>query len=221
MVLTGNHCHYLTNVLRVNIDDKIFLFNNNGEYFFSIDFISKKNISLTMIYKTEKMELPSSITSCIPLIKPDTLSRMIRQSVEMEAENIWIFNAKHSSVRHINLDRIQIIAIEALEQCGRILMPKIMFFDSLEKLIKNADFEIIYANEKTASPKNIFLDNIKINDKIGVIIGPEGGFNDDEIAILSSFRSVNLGQSILRADTALVNMLLLAKMVKNWNNSER
>lgn len=128
MILANNHYHYLVNVLRIKLEDRVFLFNQNGEYIFTVDFIGKKNITLIKLDKTNNFEQKSGVISCIPLIKPDTMSRMVRQSIEMGAEKIILFNSQHSSVRHISLDKIKLIAIEALEQCNRIILPDIIFF---------------------------------------------------------------------------------------------
>ena len=200
--------HYLANVLRVKNDEEVFIFNEQGEWQCRVSIVHKKYIILQMQKQIEKQDKLLDITVCIPLIKPDTMSRMIRQSVEIGVKKIIIFNARYSSVRHINLDKIRVIAIEALEQCGGILLPKIIFCDNLEEAFIEREGIILYANEKTI--KNGVKNKIPKNTETTIFIGPEGGFSDEEINFLSNQKdtiSVNLGHRILRSDTALISLI--------------
>ncbi len=207
--------HYLNNVLRVKISDILFVFNEKEEWECVVSDINKKYIILQKQNIIKINDKINNITAAIPFIKPDTLHTMIRQSVELGVEKICIFNAFHSSVRHINLDKINILIIEALEQCRGIYFPKIEVFNSLEHLLlNNIDKNILYSNEKSDSNTENIIP--KILDNIFVIVGPEGGFSNIELTNLSNQKnsvSINLGNRILRSDTALVNMICLAKTV--------
>ena len=200
--------HYLANVLRIKNDDEVFIFNEQGEWQCRVAIVHKKYIMLQIQKQIEKNDKLLDITVCIPLIKPDTMSRMIRQSVEIGVKKIIIFNARYSSVRHINLDKIRVIAIEALEQCGGILLPKIIFCDNLQEAFIECEGIILYANEKTI--QNGEKNKIPKNIETSMFIGPEGGFSDEEINFLSNQKdaiSVNLGHRILRSDTALISLI--------------
>ncbi len=200
--------HYLANVLRIKNDEEVFIFNEQGEWQCRVSIVHKKYIILQIQKQIEKQDKLLDITVCIPLIKPDTMSRMIRQSVEIGVKKIIIFNARYSSVRHINLDKIRVIAIEALEQCGGILLPKIIFCDNLEEAFIEREGIILYANEKTI--QNGVKNKIPKNTETTIFIGPEGGFSDEEINFLSNQKdtiSVNLGHRILRSDTALISLI--------------
>lgn len=200
--------HYLANVLRIKNDEEVFIFNEQGEWQCRVSIVHKKYIILQIQEQIEKQDKLLDITVCIPLIKPDTMSRMIRQSVEIGVKKIIIFNARYSSVRHINLDKIRVIAIEALEQCGGILLPKIIFCDNLEQTFIECEGIILYANEKTI--QNGVKNKIPKNTETTIFIGPEGGFSDEEINFLSNQKdtiSVNLGHRILRSDTALISLI--------------
>ena len=81
-------------------------------------------------------------------------------------------------------------------------------------MLNNIDKNILYANEKSDSNTENIIP--KILDNIFVIVGPEGGFSNIELTNLSNQKnsvSINLGNRILRSDTALVNMICLAKTV--------
>lgn len=111
----------------------------------------------------------------------------------------------------------------------------------MDDLIKNADFKIFYADERLVqdgsflnignfittsidrSQEEEFMTFKATNAdqseesnavKVGIIVGAEGGFSDQEFEMLKQHNPVGLGRNILRSDTALVNMLLIAKMLK-------
>ena len=122
---------------------------------------------------------------------------------------------RRTQIARVNLERLRANAIEACEQCGVIWAPEVAAPETLEKTLARWPPErlIVFCDEEApqASPLDA-LGEVSAEDGVGLLVGPEGGFDDDErAAILASPRvlRLSLGPQILRADTAAVAALAL------------
>ena len=236
--LVDGHYHYLCNVLRVKKDDVVYIFNSkDGEWMCKIKEITKNEVILNPEQQLDVQDKCLNVTVCTPFMKPDTMSTIIRQSVEMGISRIDIFNADRSSIRNVNIGRSKVIAVEALEQCGGIFLPEINFFDSLQALIfarknivipKNKDKDtnkilpgtFIVANVRTAGNGEDFVLSSAIKEKpVYIFVGPEGGFSNRELDFFTEIGAifVSLGNRLLRTDTAMLSMITMAKINKLGN----
>ena len=160
----------------------------------------------------ESPELPVRMSIFCPLLKGEKFEWMIQKSTELGAFDFHIFEADRSVVklearkRAKRLERYSKIIREAGEQSRRNMIPHINFGKSL----KNTDFEafdaVIFAYEgnsgNPATGLNRVFKTIGPGDSIAFVFGPEGGFSDNEAALMERFHSVRLGARILRAETA-------------------
>ena len=140
---------------------------------------------------------------------------MAQKAIEMGARSLRPVMTRHTQVTRINLERLRANAIEACEQCGVIWTPEIAPLQPLSEALKSwpAGRLLVFCDEEAepASPLDA-LGSGHGEAGVGLLIGPEGGFDDEErAAILSSPRvlRLNLGPRILRADTAAVAALAL------------
>lgn len=160
----------------------------------------------------ESPELPVRTSIFCPLLKGEKFEWMIQKSTELGAHDFNIFEAARSIVkldakkRAKRLERYEKVIREAGEQSRRNLIPHIKFAESL----KNIDFgkfdAVLFAYEgnvnNPAKSMNQVLESLKPDSRIAFVFGPEGGFSDDEAALMEQYHSVRLGARILRAETA-------------------
>ncbi len=198
-----NHCY---KVLRKGINDLINVIDGNGKlYLCRIKEVSKKIgvvKVLEIIINQERDQV-----RCIGIAPTKNNSRiewMIEKSVELGVSEIKLFISANSERRKINLDRLNKIALSACKQSLQLSLPKILFFNSLNKLLKSSSS---YANRYIAHCKGdrprLLNQSFESDDTI-VIIGPEGDFTNEEIILAekAGFTSVSLGDNRLRTETA-------------------
>ncbi len=204
-------------VLRHNVGDIIVL----NEYDCKIIGMKSHSIDLEILQNTKPIGIPNiEITLYIGMLKNDKMDFVVQKAVELGVKNIVPFFSKNVVVkldeksRIKRMDKLQTIANEACKQCGRTDTVKISSFENFKNIIKEQnkfDASIIaYENEKNYlrdTMSNIKRENIS---SISVIIGAEGGFDKDEVEkLLENNKTVcvSLGSRILRAETAVLNIL--------------
>lgn len=207
--------NYLLNVLRLKQGAPILLFNGkDGEWLARLEPQGRKNCSLKIQHQTRPQTHPYLLTYCFAPLKQARLDYMVQKAVEMGVGNFQPVLTHHTQVTKLNLDRIRANAIEAAEQCGILNIPAINTPVRLEALIDNwpAKKNLIFADEsaKEANPatelRSLF------GKEIALLIGPEGGFSDQErkqLIACEFVTQISLGPRILRADTAAVAALAL------------
>jgi 16S rRNA (uracil1498-N3)-methyltransferase len=217
--ITGDEIKHL-HALRKNVNDEIII--NNSKY--RINNINKKDIELEYLEDVSIIGVPNIKVSLYQsFVKNDKMDYIIQKSVELGCSSIIPFFSKNSVVKLDTKDRIKRkekfdkISIEATKQCGRsdiVKVSDILDFKDLDNLLIDHDICILaYENEK-GHLKQV-INNIKENTKndikdIAIIIGPEGGFDKtevEELKKLNNLYTVSLGQRILRAETASLNLL--------------
>lgn len=212
--------HYLNNVLRLRVDDKIKIFNEqHGEYLAIISNITKKEVTIRILeQQREALNKSTSGSANIHLLlglsRGDRMDFAIQKSTELGAKEISPIYTEHGEVR-LKADRIEKklrhwrkIAISASEQSGRLDVPLLHPPASLSDLDSlNSDATKLML-DPTGSDE---LPN-SINDTgIELLIGPEGGFSSTEIAYAQNqgFKIVSLGSRILRTETAPIAALAI------------
>jgi 16S rRNA (uracil1498-N3)-methyltransferase len=149
---------------------------------------------------------------------------MVQKAVEMGASRLQPVLTRHTQVTRVNLERMRANAIEASEQCGILTLPEIASPIGLEHMLTERKPErlLIFCDEE-AEAKDPLAALAAARPAPGsaapplaVLIGPEGGFAEDERASLLRAPNVvrlALGPRILRADTAAVAALALVDAV--------
>jgi 16S rRNA (uracil1498-N3)-methyltransferase len=225
--LDPQQTNYLVNVLRLGAGPPVLLFNGrDGEFSASLSTSSRKAASLAVGPLTRAQEAPPDVDYLFAPLKHARLDYIAQKAVEMGARRLQPVITRHTQVARVNVDRLRANAIEACEQCGVICVPEVAPVESLTDALGNWPPErlLVFCDEEAeqASPLDA-LSMTRADGGVGLLIGPEGGFGDDErAAILSAPRvlRLSLGPRILRADTAAVAALaLIQATLGDWPKS--
>ena len=225
--LDPQQTNYLVNVLRLGAGAPVLLFNGrDGEFSASLSTSSRKAASLAVGPLTRAQEAPPDVDYLFAPLKHARLDYIAQKAVEMGARRLQPVITRHTQVARVNVDRLRANAIEACEQCGVIWVPEVAPVESLTDALGNWPPErlLVFCDEEAeqASPLDA-LSMTRADGGVGLLIGPEGGFGDDErAAILSAPRvlRLSLGPRILRADTAAVAALaLIQTTLGDWPKS--
>jgi 16S rRNA (uracil1498-N3)-methyltransferase len=225
--LDPQQTNYLVNVLRLGAGAPVLLFNGrDGEFSASLSTSSRKAASLAVGPLRRAQEAPPDIDYLFAPLKHARLDYIAQKAVEMGARRLQPVITRHTQVARVNVDRLRANAIEACEQCGVIWVPEVAPVESLTDALGNWPPErlLVFCDEEAeqASPLDA-LSMTRADGGVGLLIGPEGGFGDDErAAILSAPRvlRLSLGPRILRADTAAVAALaLIQATLGDWPKS--
>ena len=207
IIIDDNIENHIKNVLRIRDNEEIIIFNGNGKEFIgSVKY--KKNTSI--IIKKEKRGLKHNdnkiiLAQCIPSYKYMDLA--IQKSVELGVDEIIpvISNRSHPGNHGKKEEHWKKIIIHATEQSNGLFIPKlnnILTLDNLLEKFKNTD---IYKICFHISGRKFKKEDKNSNSHL-VLIGPEGGFNDNEINIIEKYNwnIITLGDRILRTETAAI-----------------
>ena len=215
--LENKQVHYLINVMRKKKDDTLLVFNSvDGEYLAKISQIYKKYILLTIVKKTREVEAELDLWILFAPVKKAQTEYIIQKATELGASKIFPVITERTITKQINLKRMQDIAIEATEQCERLTIPEIFDLKKIKELLENWDEKriILYGDETIRKQDETKFDFQNLNTKTlgAILIGPEGGFNNDEIQYLRKktfIEPIDLGPRILKSDTAVISALVL------------
>ena len=208
--------HYLKNVLRIRLNDKINLFDGvTGEWEASVISISKEKIDLRILEKISKFEQQPDIWLIFAPIKIFRLNIIIQKTTELGVSKLIPCRTEFSNFDKLNYKNLELNSIEAAQQCQRLDIPKIDKIVNLKLLLETFpdDRAIVFCDESESSLPSIY-DKVKEKadsySKWAIIIGPEGGFSSEERETLLKKKNilrVTLGNRILRSDTAAISSL--------------
>ena len=217
--LLPEHAHYLRNVLRKKKGDYLRVFNGtDGEWLARIEEIGKKScdIALDRCLRGQGSKKPSLHLYFSP-IKKQRMDFLIEKSVELGVTDLHPVLMERSVMRKINQERIEAQIIEAAEQCERLDIPKLHDLKNLSQSLAEHSFNIpLYACLERESGANL-ISSYAMSDDVAFIIGPEGGFSDNEKESLTANNNVipvGLGKEILRSETAAIACLSYAMLSK-------
>ncbi|WP_175868598.1 16S rRNA (uracil(1498)-N(3))-methyltransferase [Bartonella gabonensis] len=222
--IEGAQASYLVRVLRMQVGAEILLFNGqDGEWLARLITVGKKFVVVRLIHQERLQTKPSYLIYCFAPLKNARLDYMVQKAVEMGVSILQPVITHHTQVTRINMARMEANVIEASEQCGILSLPECVSALSLADLLARWDETqpLFFCDEEYKSHNP--LSSFKKRDVTtpGVLIGPEGGFSEEERRFLKKHSfvvSISLGPRILRADTAAVAALaLLNATVGDWS----
>jgi 16S rRNA (uracil1498-N3)-methyltransferase len=214
--IQSKQLHYLTNVMRRKRDDILSIFNEvDGEFTGKIINDSKRNLTIKLLQKIKDPEKKVDIWVIFAPVKKSSTDFIIQKATELGASCLLPVVTERTITRNINLKRMQEIVIEASEQSERITIPEIKPIQKLADVICswNKNRKIFYGDETERNQKEerCFNHQTLFNPSGAILIGPEGGFSQNEISFLKSKEFVvpiNLGPRILRSETAVISGLV-------------
>lgn len=215
--------NYLSNVLRLKDGDEILVFNGrDGEWRAALRFESRKKLFLEPLEQVRQQPAAPDLLYCFALLKQGRLDYLVQKAVEMGAGVLQPVITQHTQVSRIGTERIEANVIEAAEQCGVLAIPQTREPAKLEKLLEGWDNQrrLIFCDEGHDTHNPLPLLQSLPRSPLGVLIGPEGGFSDQERETLRKLpfvTAIPLGPRILRADTAAVAALaLIQATIGDW-----
>lgn len=227
ITIKGDDVHHIKTVMRMNINDKVFVCDEENTYLCSI--MSITNCVELEIIETlnDNVEMDIKVTVAHGLVRREKMEEVVRRLVELGCCSYIPVNMTRSVVKHkeINIDRLNKIIKEASEQSQRNKLMKInevISFGDLLKSINNYDL-VLFAHTLYKDQVNLFneLKNNKANNVL-VIVGPEGGFDEKEVEKLIKYdnlKPISLGKRILRTETApLYIMSVLGFIGEQYDN---
>jgi 16S rRNA (uracil1498-N3)-methyltransferase len=215
--------HYLLNVLRLGDGAEILLFNGrDGEWRATLAQAGRKKARLTPGEQTRPQPPLPDLLYCFAPLKQGRLDYLVQKAVEMGAGALQPVLTQHTQVTKLGIERLQANAIEAAEQCGILAIPPVYEPVKLERLL--AEWEggrrLIFCDEDAGTNNPLPVLQAIEERRLGLLIGPEGGFSDTErreLCALPFVTAIPLGPRILRADTAAVAALALVQStIGDW-----
>jgi 16S rRNA (uracil1498-N3)-methyltransferase len=233
IALDRDQANYLRNVLRLKQGDAVLLFNGkDGEWQATLTASGRKAVGVSVGERTRGQPRPDDLHLLFAPLKHARLDYMVQKAVEMGVSRLQPVMTQHTQVSRVNLDRMRANVVEAAQQCGVLTLAEVgdpIEFDRVLKARKperllvfcDEDAEIadpVAALAKARAPGTALLpaDAASAALPLAVLIGPEGGFSDEERAALVKQPNIvrlALGPRILRADTAAVAALALVQAV--------
>jgi 16S rRNA (uracil1498-N3)-methyltransferase len=226
IVLERNQSNYLGNVLRLSAGETILAFNGrDGEWQAAIEG-RKRPDGLTILAQTRPQDRLPDIAYVFAPLKHARLDYMVQKAVEMGAARLQPVLTRHTQVSRVNSERMRANVIEAAEQCGILSLAEVAVPIALERYLdtRASNRLLLFCDEAADIHDPVeALRQGTAADGIDVVIGPEGGFADEERALLlrqPRTLRLSLGPRILRADTAGVAALALVQAVLgDWRAS--
>ena len=207
--------HHLLHVMRMRQGDEIEVVANGVLYLCNIG--STNPLTIYAVHEIETdVELNVDVTLLFALTKGDRTDLVVQKATELGVKRIALIQSERTVVRYEEKDiakkcaRYQKIMKEASEQSHRLIVPEMMGIFNLRKLPKEVFSDLNYVGyEKDASDVNGMFANFDKKKSITILIGPEGGFSEEEInnLVKQGFIRTSLGKRILRAETAAMYAL--------------
>jgi 16S rRNA (uracil1498-N3)-methyltransferase len=212
---TPEQANYLVNVLRLGAGAEILVFNGrDGEWRARLADVGKRRCTLQCVAPARPQQNGPDLHYIFAPLKHARLDYMVQKATELGVAHLQPVLTRRTVVGRVNLERMRANAIEAAEQCGVLHVPTVGEPVKLETLLENwaPARRLIFCDEaaEVASPL-ASLAGIAAGP-LAVLIGPEGGFDPAERALLREKHyasAISLGPRVMRADTAAVAALAL------------
>ena len=226
--LERNQSNYLGNVLRLSAGESILVFNGrDGEWQAQIDG-RKRPDGLTIVARTRPQDRLPDIAYVFAPLKHARLDYMVQKAVEMGASALQPVLTRHTQVSRVNVERMRANVIEAAEQCGILSLAEVVEPIALDRFLERRESSrlLVFCDEAAdiENPIEALRQGLSAAAGIDVVIGPEGGFAEEERALLlrqPRTLRLSLGPRILRADTAGVAALALVQAaLGDWRGSD-
>lgn len=224
--LEREQAHYLIHVLRLVGGDVVEVFNGqDGAWLAYITDVGKKGASIRCERRLAEVTLPPDIDYLFAPLKHARLDYMVQKATELGVRRLRPVMTARTIAERVNLERMRANAIEAAEQCNLVFVPDVLEPEPLAKVIGGWDGarRLIFCDE-TAREQNPLASLAGVAPPAAVLVGPEGGFTDEERAMLRArpfVTGISLGPRILRADTvAIAALAVVQAAIGDWGGKK-
>jgi 16S rRNA (uracil1498-N3)-methyltransferase len=206
--LDAAQANYLGNVLRMSPGAELLVFDgHSGEWLARIAEAGKKRMRLSVERRTREPETIPDVWLAFAPVKRAQTDWLVEKATELGAARLMPVITRRTVVERVKLERLESIAIEAAEQCGRTRLPEIAEPVQLATFLEQREGRMLYFADESGGepPAGAFKTGPAL-----ILTGPEGGFTDDErkaIRGAPNSVAVSLGPRILRAETAALAAL--------------
>ncbi len=224
--LTREQANYLVNVLRLSEGAAVLVFDGaSGEFRATVAGASRKGAELSVGAMTRPQPPDPDLLWLFAPLKHARLDYMVQKAVEMGVGRMRPVLTRHTQASRVNLERMRANVVEAAEQCGVLHVPAVEAEEKLDRVLARFAAEepgrrLIFCDE--AEDATNPLERLKALGRgpLAVLIGPEGGFSEEErrtLLALPFVTPIPLGPRILRADTAAVAALaVIQATIGDW-----
>ena len=205
--LDAGQANYLGNVMRLGEGAELLAFDgSSGEWIARIAEAGKKRMALAVGRRTREPETISDVWLAFAPVKRNQTDWLVEKATELGVARLIPVMTRRTIAERVKLERLEAIAIEAAEQCGRTRLPAIEAPVQLAQLLKQGGRQLYFADEGGGDPAaSTFKPGAAT-----ILVGPEGGFTDEERAAIRAVPTavpISLGPRILRAETAALAAL--------------
>ena len=206
--LDAKQANYLGNVMRLGVGAELLVFDGgSGEWLARIGEAGKKRMSLTVDRKTRELESIPDVWLAFAPVKRAQTDWLVEKATELGAAKLVPVMTQRTVAERVRLDRLESIAIEAAEQCGRTRLPDIAEPVQLRRFVETLEpsRHLYFADESGGEAMaGTFRDG-----PAAILVGPEGGFTEHEREMVrgAGASAISLGPRILRAETAALAAL--------------
>ena len=210
--------NYLGNVLRLSAGAELLVFDGvSGEWLARIAEAGKKRMTLRVERKTREPEAVPDVWLAFAPVKRAQTDWLVEKATELGAARLVPVLTQRTIAERVRLERMQSIAIEAAEQCGRTIVPQTAEPLPLRRFIEELDpaRRLYFADENGGNS----LASSFAPGPAAILVGPEGGFTDEERDFVrgSGAVAISLGPRILRAETAaLASLAAFMALAGDW-----
>ena len=225
ITLDKDQSHYLIKVMRQKIGSSVALFNGrHGEWWGDIVEADKKHVTITLRIQTREQVSEPDIWLCFAPVKYGKIDFLAQKATELGVSKLMPIETKRTIVSRIKHDRLLANAIEAAEQSERLTVPEVCNMQTFGKMIADwpQDRILVVADETGGGKPPLEIMPVLRDSRLAVLIGPEGGFDPEEIKqlmMLPGTRRMSLGPRILRSDTAaLAALSCIQALCGDWRD---
>lgn len=224
VVLDKTQSHYVATVMRRSAGDRIALFNGrDGEWLGELQDVHKNHCLVHVTEQLRPQLREPDIELLFAPVKKVQTALIVQKATELGVASLQPVQTQRTNAERVREDKMELQALEAAEQCERLNLPVVHGLVRLEQALAALEPErtLVFCNERlTGKSAGTVLPNLALSEKWAVVTGPEGGFTDDEIELISArpnTYAISLGPRILRAETAVIASLsLLQAFQGDW-----